>query len=252
MALEPQYKTVEEVPEALKDHYEEFARQDGSKVWKLQVEGDGWQVANTQAILEDLEKNKASVAALTGEKDVLAKEVERSKEALEAAKKAPGEREADLETAVQNAKGQIASLQAKLDELAIEYKLSSAFVQRLTPDPADGKGTSDLLGNFSPLDVLRAKIRDRIRLERGEDGRENYVVLTEKNGQPAMRTAEDGITPTPIRFGDLMDAAFESEQFKKLLPAPVASPPQQPPRSGITGEPTIKKSDAELTQQFVR
>ena len=254
MALEPQYKTQEEVPEAMKDHYTEFKRKDGTSVWKLQVTGsaEGWQVANTKSILEDLEKNKASVTALTSEKEALAKEIEKSNKALEAAKKAPGEREADLEATVNNAKAQNASLQARLDELSIEHKLSSAFVQRLTPDPADGNGKSDLLGTFSPLDLLRAKVRDRIRLDRGDDGSENLVVLTEKNGKPATRIEADGVTQVPVEFGDLIDAAFESEQFKKMLPSSVASPQEQPPRSGITGEPTVTKSDTELAAQISR
>lgn len=254
MALEPQYKTEEEIPEPLREHYQEFTRKDGSKTFKLQLTGsaEGWQVANTKSILEDLEKQKASVSTLTGEKDTLTKEIEKSKKALEAAKKAPGEREAELETAVSNAKGQIATLQSRLDDLSIEHRLSSAFVQRMTPDTADSNGSSDLLGTFSPLDLLRAKVRDRIRLERGEDGSEKLVVLTEKGGVPATRLDADGITPIPVQFGDLMDAAFESEQFKKMLPAAVASPAQQPPRSGITGEPTIGKTDAELAAQIGR
>ena len=105
MTLIPQYKTVEEVPESLREHYTEYTRADGTSAWRLQVEGEGWSVANTQSILSDLESNRAQVASLTGERDSLTAQLTEAQTALEQAKKAPGERERDLETAVSNAKG---------------------------------------------------------------------------------------------------------------------------------------------------
>ena len=254
MALTPQYKTQEEVPEGMREHYTEVKRADGSATWRLQVEGEGWSVANTKSILDDLSAQKASVVSLTGERDAAQKQLTEAQAALEKAKQAPSAREGELETAVTNAKQQIDALQTRLDSMFLDHKLTSAFVQRLTPDPAasNGNGSSDLLGTFSPLDMLRAKIRDRIRLDRAEDGTETVTVLKEAGGDPATRLGEDGITPVAITLGDLMDAAFQSEQFKRVLPAAIASPTNQPPQSGLQGEPTITKTDAELVAQIGR
>lgn len=254
MALAPQYKTQEDVPEALREHYTEIKRADGSAAWRLQVEGDGWSVANTKSILDDLATQKASVASLTGERDTAQQQLSDAQAALEQTKKDPSVREGELETAVANAKQQINSLQTRLDTVSLDHRLTSAFVQRLTPDPAasNGNGSSDLLGTFSPLDMLRTKIRDRIRLDRAEDGTETVTVLKEAGGDPATKLGEDGITPVAITLGDLMDAAFQSEQFKRVLPSGLASPTNQPPQSGLSGEPTITKTDAELVAQIGR
>ena len=118
------------------------------------------------------------------------------------------------------------------------------------PDSGEQNGSGDLLGTFSPLDVLRSQLRDRLRLERGADGTEKVIVLSEPGGTPATRLGADGITPEAITLGDLMDAAFKSEQFKKWLPSPAASPANQPPQSGLTREPVIAKTDAELVSQI--
>ena len=259
MALTPQYKTQEEVPEALREHYAEYDRADGSKAWKLQVTGEGWSVANNAAILQDLDAQKASVASLTSEKATLAQQVEEAQAALEKAKKDPSQRESELEQTVANAKGKIDGLQARLDKVLLDYKLTSAFVQRLTPDPAHENGKADdplALGSFSPLDTLRAKLADRLQLERTEveeggvkKAKESITVL-DANGRPATRLDGDGITRIPITLGDILDAAFQDESFKKVLPAPVASPATQPPQSGLQRQPTITKTDAELVAQI--
>ena len=255
MALTPQYKTQEEVPEALREHYTEYDRADGSKAWKLQVTGEGWSVANNAAILQDLDQQKASVATLTGEKEKLNTQLAEAQTALEQAKKEPSERENDLAETVTNAKAQIASLQERLDTVTLDHSLTSAFVQRLTPDPAseNGQKTDDPLGlgTFNPLDTLRAKVSGRLKLTRDDQGVESITVL-DQNGRPATRLASDGITRIPYTMGDLMDAVFADEQFKKQVRAPVASPANQPPHSGIQRQPAITKSDAELVQQIGR
>lgn len=252
MAITPQYKTEEEIPEEMRDHYAPFARADGSKVYKLQVEGDGWEAANTTSMREDLEAQKKSVATLEQEKDTLTKQVAKAQKEAEDNKKIPGEREKELEIAAnKNAQDRDAA-QGSLDSLKLDHTLASGFVKRLMPDPADQNGKSDLLAPFGPLDILRATIRDRMTLERADDGTEKIVILTAPGGEPATRVGEDGITHVPITLDDLMDAAFEQDQFKKMLPSSVASPAQQPPRSGITGEPSITKTDAELVAQIGR
>ncbi len=254
MALTPDYKTQEEVPESLREHYVENKRQDGSSSWRLQVTGEGWSVANNASILSDLDTQKASVAALTGEKEALTTQLTEAQAALEKAKGTPGEREKELEQSVENAKQKIDDLQSRLDTTALDHKLVSAFARRLTPDTASENGQSDdplALGSFSPLDTLRAKLSDRIRLDRDDKGVESITVL-DANGRPATRLASDGINRIPYTLDDLLDAAFKDEGFKKVLPAQVASPANQPPQSGMSREPTITKTDAELVAQIGR
>lgn len=267
MALKEEYASMDEVPEALKEHYGEI-EEDGKKVYRPVMEGHekGWVVTNVQA----LEEHKTK---LLGETKT-AKEKSTTAEAeLQAAKDRVAELEKGLpekDETIKSKDTELGTLQAQIASLTTEKAASdtekatfeterttlqtqasalqkqNAIISAATRHflPEDYKD-----GPISPIEFLTAAV-DRHTKEFDNDDGGKDIGIIDQFGNRRYFTPADSNKPVPMTLDQFVSELMAHKSMQHLIPSPTNGSDNEPKKGSNARPPSTERDPSKFMKSI--
>jgi hypothetical protein len=193
MKLKLRVKTLDEVPEALRQFYRE--QEGGGFIVDADGDPDGWGIDNLAKLrgqLDEAQRKKASLEGKLLKKEdgslFTREEIEALQSQLTESTKLVGTlKDKDKSTEekfVERLRGELAPLQAKLTKAESRIE---GYRSKVLGSEVD-RAVEKVLSGMNPLpewrDLMRDELRRHIRVEEGEDGNLTTMVINPADGKP--------------------------------------------------------------------